>query len=131
MKLHKRTVIIFIAFGIILLFSLMIALIKPLGTKKVVGGRCTYTDYAGTAVITKVEMTEKSKRQANVSGGAGYEGYEIWFSFKPDNEIKSAFARVFRPNNYVELTIKDDGISPAEQVFIIIFWSPLKAFLEG
>ncbi|HBH87106.1 MAG TPA: hypothetical protein DDY17_05845 [Syntrophaceae bacterium] len=57
------------------------------------GGPCTYDGYPGQAKITRIEMTGQSKGQANVVGGPGYEGYEIWFSFVTDKEIKQDWAK--------------------------------------
>ncbi len=67
---------------------------KPVNPAKV-GGPCTYTDYPGTATVTRIEKTEKSSRQAKVSGGAGYEGHEVWFVFKADQEVKEERARKY------------------------------------
>ncbi len=63
--------------------------------RNIIGGRCVYSSYSGRATITRVEKTAESKKQADVIGGAGYEGYEIWFRFKTDQEIeiKEAWAR--------------------------------------
>jgi hypothetical protein len=58
-----------------------------------VGGPCEYNKYEGTATITRVEQTEKSSRQAKNVGGAGYEGYEVWFRFTPASEIREEWAR--------------------------------------
>jgi len=58
-----------------------------------VGGPCFYSDYPGTATITRIEKTEESKRQARTSGGPGYEGYEVWFVFETDQDIKAEWAR--------------------------------------
>jgi len=57
------------------------------------GGRSTYEDYAGKATITKVEKTERAKAQVKVNGGPGYEGYEVWFTFATDKEIKQEWAK--------------------------------------
>jgi hypothetical protein len=57
------------------------------------GGPCKYSEYAGTATITRVEQTERSRRQAKNVGGAGYEGYEVWFRFTPASEIREEWAR--------------------------------------
>lgn len=57
------------------------------------GGPCEYHDYAGTATIVRVEQTETSRRQAKNVGGAGYEGYEVWFRFEPASEIGEEWAR--------------------------------------
>ena len=58
-----------------------------------VGGPCEYREYLGTATITRVEQTEASRRQAQNVGGAGYEGYEVWFRFEPASEIREEWAR--------------------------------------
>jgi PAB1-binding protein PBP1 len=56
--------------------------------KPVIGGKCVYSSYSGIATIMRVEKTEASKEQAEALGGPGYEGYEVWFVFKTDQEIK-------------------------------------------
>ena len=61
--------------------------------KYVIGGPCSYSHYPGKAIITRVEKTEESKRQARTSGEPGYEGYEVWFVFKSDQEIKEEWVR--------------------------------------
>ena len=55
-----------------------------------VGGPCTYTEYPGKARITRVEKTAESRAQAKF--GASYEGYEIRFTFTPDNPIPAGWA---------------------------------------
>jgi len=67
------------------------ASIKKTGFR--IGGHCTYFHYPGVSVITKIEKTEGSKRQIRTSGGPRYEGYEIWFVFKTNQEIKEDWAR--------------------------------------
>jgi len=62
-------------------------------TDYVIGGPCIYSHYPGRATITRIEKTEESKNQTKTSGGPGYEGYEVWFVFKPDQEIKEDWAR--------------------------------------
>jgi len=57
------------------------------------GGPCEYADYEGTATITRVEKTEQSSGQAKSPGGPGYEGYEVWFRFGTDQEVRQEFAR--------------------------------------
>lgn len=58
-----------------------------------VGGDCVYASYIGTATITRITKTEASSKQVTTKGGPGYEGYEIWFSFKTDQKIKKDWAR--------------------------------------
>lgn len=58
-----------------------------------VGGPCTYESYPGQATITGVEKTEQSKDQAKVTGGPGYEGYEVTFSFVTDKTIKEPWGK--------------------------------------
>jgi hypothetical protein len=65
----------------------------PARSKVRVGGPCDYNDYPGTAVITKVVATDRSIQQGLVSGGAGYQGIEVRFTFTPDGEIKEDWAR--------------------------------------
>ncbi len=61
-------------------------------THKIVGGPCSYSDYRGIASIIVVKKTEKSKAQAEMAGGPGYEGFEALFRFKADKEIKEKWA---------------------------------------
>lgn len=42
------------------------------------GGPCTYSDFPGTMIVTKIAKTQASKQQ---TGSAGYEGYEVTFRF--------------------------------------------------
>lgn len=42
----------------------------------------------GKVEIVRVEITEKSRSQSTVLGGPGYVGYEVWFNFLLENEIK-------------------------------------------
>ncbi|MFH1791311.1 MAG: hypothetical protein ABH885_04940, partial [Candidatus Omnitrophota bacterium] len=35
----------------------------------------------------------RSQAQAKTAGGPGYEGYEVWFTFKPYGEIKEEWAK--------------------------------------
>lgn len=58
-----------------------------------VGGSCEYVDYTGTATITRMMSTDQSRVQATTLGGAGYPGFEIWFSFKTDAKIAQDWAR--------------------------------------
>jgi hypothetical protein len=67
------------------------------------GGSCSYSSYIGTATITRIEKTEASSKQAKTKGGPGYEGYEVWFSFKADQEIKEGWARNRTEKEYLFL----------------------------
>ena len=69
-------------------------LVKPESREKMkVGGPCDYVDYAGTATITKMEISAASGKQVLATGGPGYPGCEIWFSFKTDALIRQDWAR--------------------------------------
>ena len=57
------------------------------------GGECVYVSYPGIATITRIVKTDASKRQATMKGGPGYEGYEIWFLFNTEQEIKKEWVR--------------------------------------
>jgi len=63
--------------------------IKETGLR--VGGDCIYSHYSGVCVVTKIEKTERSMKQAKTRGG--YEGYEVWFVFETDQEVKKEWAR--------------------------------------
>ena len=70
-----------------------------------VGGPCTYYDLAGTATIVRVVKTPASSQQSTVSGGPGYEGFEVSFSFTPQRPITDPAARDFAQQpNVVRLT---------------------------
>ena len=58
-----------------------------------IGGDCSYVSYTGIATITRIAKTEASRKQATMKGGPGYEGYEICFLFKTDQEIRKEWAR--------------------------------------
>ncbi len=48
-----------------------------------IGGECTYVDYPGTCTITAVKQTEASQAQKTVSGGPGYAGYDVAYTYAP------------------------------------------------
>jgi len=51
-------------------------------------GRCgAYISTDGSAKIVSVEETAASTAQATSGGGPGYAGYEVWFSFTPNEPI--------------------------------------------
>jgi hypothetical protein len=58
-----------------------------------VGGPCEYVGYPGIATVTKMEITDQSRQQALSTGGAGYPGCEVWFSFKTDAAVSPDWAR--------------------------------------
>jgi hypothetical protein len=60
-----------------------------------IGGECTYKSYDGVANIIRVEMTERSRQQANTPGGPGYEGYEITFVISLREPISKEWAKNF------------------------------------
>jgi hypothetical protein len=53
------------------------------------GSPCTYDSYRGRARITRIAKTDASRAQKEVIGGPGYEGYEVWFRFVPDESTPS------------------------------------------
>jgi hypothetical protein len=52
-----------------------------------VGGPCKYDKYPGKATITKIEKTDTSIKQATLNASAGYEGFEIWYTFIPNKPL--------------------------------------------
>lgn len=51
-------------------------------------GRCgAYVSTNGSAKIVRVEKTAASTEQATSGGGPGYAGFEVWFSFTPDEPV--------------------------------------------
>jgi len=52
----------------------------------IVGGPCSYDQIRGNCKIVSVAKTSVSKQQAEISGGPGYEGFEVKFTFSPENE---------------------------------------------
>ena len=63
-----------------------------------IGGGCTYRDVPGTVTIVRVEKTMASIQQATASGGPGYEGFEISFSFVSNQPIAETAIRDFVQN---------------------------------
>lgn len=47
------------------------------------GSRCVYSSFEGSADIITIKQTPASQAQAKVLGGPRYEGYEVWFRFRP------------------------------------------------
>lgn len=47
------------------------------------GSRCVYSSYQGSAEIVRIKQTPASLEQSKVLGGPRYEGYEVWFLFRP------------------------------------------------
>ncbi|MBU0504222.1 MAG: hypothetical protein ABH882_04330 [Candidatus Omnitrophota bacterium] len=56
---------------------------KDKDAQKVVGGPCQYQAFKGKCRVTSIDITDFSRKQANISAGPGYEGYEIRFRFIP------------------------------------------------
>ena len=85
--------------GILIIAISLIILVYLSGDSKysempqIIGGSCVYNDYPGKAVITSIQMTDKSKAQATTLGGPGYSGYEIYFKFMTDKQIKEDWPR--------------------------------------
>ncbi|MCX5701808.1 MAG: hypothetical protein NTW64_02360 [Candidatus Omnitrophica bacterium] len=52
----------------------------------VIGGACSYERIPGTGKIISIAKTGESTRQVTVTGGPGYEGYVIRFTFSPLQE---------------------------------------------
>ena len=48
------------------------------------GGRCVYCSYEGSAEILRIKQTPASRAQSEIHGGPRYEGYEVWFHFRPE-----------------------------------------------
>lgn len=72
--------------SVILLFLLLLSLSSAWG-QIWLGGGCSYEDHPGACEIVSVLKTEESAHQAEVGGGPGYEGYEVWFIFCPDEPM--------------------------------------------
>ncbi len=59
------------------------------------GGECEYRSLPGTATIVRVEKTAASSAQAAVTGGPGYAGFEVEFSFTAKEPIKDESVQRF------------------------------------
>jgi len=70
------------------------------------GGECTYKSYDGFASITRIEKTERSRQQAKMPGGPGYEGYAVSFVISLSEPISEDWARGFVTREHV-LTLKN------------------------
>jgi len=80
------------------------------------GGECIYKTYDGFAHITSIQQTAKSKQQAKLIDGPGYEGYEVYFVISLSEPISESWAR--------EVVAK-------EQLFTLInAWFPGERYLE-
>ena len=51
------------------------------------GEKCIYDVYPGKITITRIMKSTASIAQRDQKGGAGYEGYEIWFLFLPQKTL--------------------------------------------
>ena len=74
--------------------------VQPTSAGGLVGGACEYADYPGEAVIVRVEKTSESLAQVKVAGGAGYEGYEVRFTFKSDQPLPEEGSRKALENEH-------------------------------
>ena len=108
--------------GILIIAISLIILVYLSGDSKysempqIIGGSCVYNDYPGKAVITSIQMTDKSKAQATLSGGPGYPGYEIYFKFMTDKQIKEDWPRSTLDKKHLLLLVNS--------------WYPGKEFIE-
>ncbi len=85
-------------------------------TPLILGGKCFYNDYPGKALITSIQMTDKSKAQATASGGPGYQGYEIYFKFMTNEKVKEDWAK---------------NTLDKERLFLLVnSWYPGKEFIK-
>lgn len=57
-------------------------------SRRMIGRGCVYHEYPGKAVVTRIEKTERSKRQGTVTGGPVYEGCYVLFRFGRSSKIK-------------------------------------------
>lgn len=88
---HKLRTFLFIILGFIVIGIIMAGIYFFVSKKtqnvpnkiQKVGGQCTYRNIPGTCVVTSVVLTEASKAQETVTGGPGYEGYEVKLDFIP------------------------------------------------
>lgn len=87
-KTMSFTLIVIIALGAISCCSKMEAKMSNQGTGFSQGSPCTYASYEGSAEIVRVTQTPASMAQSSVIGGPGYEGYEVWFRFVPNRDVR-------------------------------------------
>ena len=73
--------------------------------KPSIGGQCQYESYAGTCTIIASTKTDASIRQSKISGGPGYEGYEVSFAFTSSSPIAAPEGqRAMRDRHVLRLT---------------------------
>jgi len=102
-RVRKKLAIFPIILTIIILIGMALYYMNSQNKKPLIGGPCLYSDYSGIATITKVKETERSKRQVSINGGPGYEGYEIWFTFRTDEKIKQKWAKPIAEREHLYL----------------------------
>ncbi len=115
-----RQIILYTVFILIVLFNIQGCTdmaygtdgVKIIKTGKIVGGRCEYKAYRGTATITCVREAQESPGS---SGGPPYRGYVVKFLFVPDEMIQESYAAVEGKEQTLELKNS---------------WSPGARFLE-
>ena len=94
-----KRVTLYIVFILIVLFNIQGCTDTAYGTdgmktikaNKIVGGRCEYKAYRGTATITCIREVQES---SGSSGGPPYRGYVVKFLFVPDEMIQESYAAV-------------------------------------
>jgi hypothetical protein len=69
----------------------------------IIGGPCTYNQLDGLCKIISIAKTKESKDQINVSGGPGYEGFEINFKFNFDKKIDSNYSKYLNKEYLLKL----------------------------
>ena len=96
----KKVVIILVIFAIFMLSADKSGARKIQEMKKR-SGSALYSNYRGTATITEVKKTAKSKAQVQIANR--YEGYEIWFLFEPEEgvEIEENWGRRFAAKKHL------------------------------
>jgi hypothetical protein len=82
MKFNKE-VMLSVIYVLLITTGVIMAELRQTGTLTPEYFVCT-----GKVEIIRVEITDKSRAQSTVLGGPGYEGYEVWFKFVPENEIR-------------------------------------------
>lgn len=65
------------------------------------GGQCYYLQYPGTCTVLEIRKTEKSINQGGNSFPGAPEGYEVWFTFKTDENIEEEWARPKADDRYL------------------------------
>jgi hypothetical protein len=59
------------------------------------GGECVYKNYNGIAEIKSIQKSVESSMQASVSGGPGYEGFEVKFAVQVNDNINKEWIKEY------------------------------------